>query len=60
MAIVISRSESGLSATSSFQALDNLAGASVSSSFTVPTGVSSIKSLSVALAVTALEKSFVD
>ena len=50
MAIVISRSESGLSATSSFQALDNLAGASVSSSFTVPTGVSSIKSLSVALA----------
>jgi hypothetical protein len=50
MAIVISRSESGLSATSSFQALDNLAGASVSSSFTVPTGVSSIKSLSIALA----------
>jgi hypothetical protein len=50
MAIVISRSESGLSATSSFQALDNLAGASVSSSFTVPTGVGAIKSLSIALA----------
>ena len=50
MAIVISRSESGLSATSSFQALDNLAGASVSSSFPVPTNVSSIKSLTVALA----------
>ena len=42
MAIVISRSESGLSATSSFAALDNLAGASVSSSFTVPTTVTSI------------------
>jgi hypothetical protein len=50
MAIVVSRSESGLSATSSFQSLDNLAGASVSSSFTVPTNVSSIKSISVALA----------
>ena len=50
MAIVVSRSESGLSATSSFQSLDNLAGASVSSSFTVPTNVSAIKSISVALA----------
>ena len=51
MAIVISRSESQLAGTSSFQALDNLAGASVSSSFTVPTNVSSIKQ--VAIAVTA-------
>jgi len=50
MAIVVSRSESGLSATTSFQSLDNLAGASVSSSFTVPTNVSSIKSLSIACA----------
>ena len=43
MAIVISRTEAGLSATTSFQAMDNLAGASVSSSFTVPQNVSSIK-----------------
>ena len=50
MAIVVSRSESGLSATTSFQSLDNLAGASVSSSFTIPTNVSSLKSLSISLA----------
>ena len=50
MAIVVSRTESGMSLTTSFAALDNLAGASVSSSFTVPTGVSAIKSLSIALA----------
>ena len=43
MAIVVSRTEAGLSATTSFQAMDNLAGASVSSSFTVPQNVSSIK-----------------
>jgi len=51
MAIVVSRSETQLSATTSFQALDNLAGASVSSSFNVPQGVSAIKS--VAMATTA-------
>ena len=45
MAIVVSRTEAGLSATSSFQAMDNLAGASVSSSFTVPSNVSSIKQI---------------
>jgi len=48
MAIVISRSESQLSATTSFQALDNLAGASVSSSFNVPQGVTSIKQVAIA------------
>jgi len=48
MAIVISRSESQLSATTSFQALDNLAGASVSSSFNVPQGVSAIKQVAIA------------
>ena len=48
MAIVISRSESQLSATTSFQALDNLAGASVSSSFNVPQGVSAIKLVAIA------------
>ena len=56
MAIVISRSESQLAATSSFQALDNLAGASVSSSFTVPTNVSSIKSLTIAVTADGAEE----
>jgi len=45
MAIVVSRTETQLAATTSFQALDNLAGASQSSSFTVPTNVSSIKKI---------------
>jgi hypothetical protein len=48
MAIVVSRTESQLSATTSFQALDNLAGASVSSSFNVPQGVSAIKQVAIA------------
>ena len=49
MAIVISRSESQLSATTSFQAMDNLAGATVSSSFTVASNVSSIKQVTIAV-----------
>jgi len=56
MAIVISRSESQLAGTSSFQALDNLAGASVSSSFTVPTNVSSIKSLTISVTADGAEE----
>jgi len=48
MAIVVSRTESQLAATTSFQALDNLGGASVSSSFTVPQGVSAIKQVAIA------------
>jgi len=56
MAIVISRSESQLAATSSFQALDNLAGASVSSSFTVPTNVSAIKSLTISVTADGAEE----
>ncbi len=48
MAIVVSRTESQLSATTSFQALDNLAGASVSSSFNVPQGVTAIKQVAIA------------
>jgi len=48
MAIVITRTESQLSATTSFQALDNLGGASVSSSFNVPQGVSAIKQVAIA------------
>ena len=56
MAIVISRSESQLAGTSSFQALDNLAGASVSSSFTVPTNVSARKSLTIAVTADGAEE----
>ena len=56
MSIVISRSESQLSATSSFQALDNLAGASVSSSFTVPTGVTAIKQLTISVTADGAEE----
>jgi len=48
MAIVITRTESQLSATTAFQALDNLAGSSVSSSFNVPVGVSAIKQVAIA------------
>ena len=51
MAILVTRSETQLGLTDSFQAMDNLGGSSVSSSFTVPTNVSSIKQ--VAIAVTA-------
>ena len=56
MAIVVSRSESGMSLTTSFQALDNLAGASVSSSFTVPQGVSAIKAISISMSNDANEE----
>ena len=51
MAIVVSRSETQLAATGAFQAMDNLGTSSVSSSFTVPSNVSSIKQI--AIAVTA-------
>ena len=56
MAIVVSRSESAMSLTTSFQALDNLAGASVSSSFTVPQGVSAIKQISISMSNDANEE----
>ena len=56
MAILISRSESQLSATTSFQAMDNLAGATVSSSFTVPTNVSAIKSLTISVTADGAEE----
>jgi len=56
MAIVVTRSESGMSLTTSFAALDNLAGASVSSSFTVPQGVSSIKQISISMSNDANEE----
>ena len=56
MAIVTSRSESGMSLTTSFAALDNLAGASVSSSFTVPQGVNGIKQVSISMSNDANEE----
>ena len=56
MAIVITRSESGMSLTTSFAALDNLAGASVSSSFTVPQGVGAIKQISISMSNDANEE----
>ena len=56
MSIVISRSETQLSATTSFQAMDNLGGASVSSSFTVPTNVSAIKSLTISVTADGAEE----
>jgi hypothetical protein len=56
MAIVITRSESGMGLTTSFAALDNLAGASVSSSFTVPQGVSAIKQVSISMSNDANEE----
>ena len=56
MAIVISRSEAQLAATTSFQAMDNLGGATVSSSFTVPTNVSSIKSLTISVTADGAEE----
>ena len=56
MAIVVTRSESGMSLSTSFAALDNLAGASVSSSFTVPQGVSAIKQISISMSNDANEE----
>ena len=56
MAIVVSRSESGMSLSTSFAALDNLAGASVSSSFTVPQGVNGIKQVSISMSNDAAEE----
>ena len=56
MAIVVSRTESGMSLTTSFAALDNLSGASVSSSFTVPQGVNGIKQVSISMSNDAAEE----
>ena len=56
MAIVVSRSETQLAATGAFQAMDNIGTASVSSSFTVPQGVSSIKNLTIAVTADGAEE----
>ena len=51
MSIVVTRSSGALAATSAFQALSSVAGATVSSSFNVPAGVSVVKQVSVGTAV---------
>jgi hypothetical protein len=56
MAIVISRSESQLSATTSFQAMDNLASSSVSSSFVIPSNVSAVKQITISTAADGAEE----
>jgi len=56
MAIVVTRTESAMSLTTSFAALDNLGGASVSSSFTVPQNVGAIKSVSISMTNDANEE----
>lgn len=58
MAIVVTRSSGALAATTSFQALSSVAGSTVSSSFNVPTGVSSVKMISVGTAVDGAGEEF--
>ena len=48
MALTIARTESQLSATTAFQALDNLMASTVSSSFVVPANVSRLVSVEIA------------
>ena len=47
MALTIARTETQLSATTAFQAMDNLMASTVSSSFVVPSGVSRLVSVEV-------------
>ena len=57
MSIVISRSETQLSTTAGvFSAMDNLGASSVSSSFTVPSNVSSVKQITISLSADAAEE----
>jgi len=56
MAIVISRSETQLSATTSFQAMDNLGASSVSSSFVIPSNVSSVKQITISVCADGSEE----
>jgi hypothetical protein len=48
-ALVVTRTEANASLTTGFAAMDNLAGATVSSSFTVASNVSSIKQVTIAV-----------
>ena len=56
MAILISRSESQLGLTTSFQAMDNLGASSVSSSFVVPQNVSAVKQITISTCADASEE----
>jgi len=58
MSIVVTRSSGALAATTNFQALSNVAGATVSSSFNVPAGVSVVKMVSVGTAVDGAGEEF--
>jgi len=49
MALVITRSAAGLSATTSNHALSNLGASSLSSSFNIPVGMSAIKQISISV-----------
>jgi len=57
MALTIARTETQLSATTAFSAMDNLMASSVSSSFVVPAGVSKLVSLDVAITADGAEES---
>ena len=57
MALTIARTETQLSATTAFQAMDNLMASTVSSSFVVPAGVSKLVSLDVAITADGAEES---
>jgi len=56
MALTIARTESQLSATTAFQAMDNLMASTVSSSFVVPSGVSKLVSLDVGMTADGAEE----
>ncbi len=55
-ALTIARTESQLSATTAFQAMDNLMASTVSSSFVVPSGVSRLVSVEIATTADASEE----
>ena len=55
MALTIARTESQLSATTAFQAMDNLMASTVSSSFVVPANVSKLVSIEIATTSDASE-----
>ena len=56
MVLVETRTESQLSLTTSFQAMNNLAASAPGSTFQVPSGISSIKKITAALAADAVEE----
>lgn len=56
MVLVETRTESQLSLTTSFQAMNNLAASAPGSTFQVPAGISSVKKITAALAADAVEE----